>query len=146
MCTKFAELEQEWDWTELMPAQGEIERYLNFVADRLDLRKDIQLETAVPARPNEHESATWAVETTTGERVVSKYVIAATGCLSAPIEPAIDGLHDFSGDTLFTNRFPQEGYDFTGKRVAVVGTGSSGVQSIPVIAAQAAHLTVLQRS
>ncbi len=146
MFTKFAELEQEWDWTELMPAQGEIERYLNFVADRLDLRRDIQLETAVTAMTYDDASATWAVETSTGERVVSKYVIAATGCLSAPIEPAIDGLRSFSGDTLFTNRFPKEGYDFTGKRVAVVGTGSSGVQSIPVIAAQAAHLTVLQRS
>ncbi|MEN3272819.1 MAG: hypothetical protein V7636_1580, partial [Actinomycetota bacterium] len=76
----------------------------------------------------------------------SQFVIAATGCLSAPLEPAIDGLHDFEGDTMFTNRFPKEGYDFTGKRVAVVGTGSSGVQSIPVIAEQAAQLHVLQRS
>ena len=72
--------------------------------------------------------------------------MAATGCLSAPIEPAIAGLHSFTGVSLYTNRFPKEGFDFTGKRVAVIGTGSSGVQSIPVIAAQAAELFVLQRS
>jgi cation diffusion facilitator CzcD-associated flavoprotein CzcO len=146
MFTKFPELEQEWNWTELMPAQSEIERYLNFVADRLDLRRDIQLETAVTAMAYDDATATWTVETSTGERVVSSYVIAATGCLSAPIEPAIEGLHSFAGDTMFTNRFPKDGYDFTGKRVAVVGTGSSGVQSIPVIAEQAAQLYVLQRS
>ena len=146
MFTKFAELEQEWDWTELMPAQAEIERYLNFVADRLDLRRDIQLETAVTATAFDDTDDTWTVDLSTGERVRSSFVIAATGCLSAPIEPAIPGLHDFAGDTMFTNRFPKGGYDFTGKRVAVVGTGSSGVQSIPVIAEQAAHLHVLQRS
>src|SRR4051812_1233585 len=146
MFTKFAELEQEWDWTELMPAQAEIERYLNFVADRLDLRRDVQLETAVTAMTFDEATSTWSVDLSSGERVVSSFVIAATGCLSAPIEPAIEGLHDFAGDTLFTNRFPKEGHDFTGKRVAVVGTGSSGVQSIPVIAEQAAQLYVLQRS
>src|SRR5688500_18459563 len=146
MFTKFAELEQEWDWTELMPAQEEIERYLNFVADRLDLRRDVQLETAVTALTFDDATSTWSVALSTGERVRSSFVIAATGCLSAPIEPAIEGLHDFAGDTLFTNRFPKGGFDFTGKRVAVVGTGSSGVQSIPVIAAEAATLHVLQRS
>ena len=146
MFTKFAELEQEWDWTELMPKQGEIEQYLNFVADRLDLRRDIQLETAVTAMRFDDTTATWTVDLSTGERITSRYVIAATGCLSAPIEPAIEGLGSFAGDTLFTNRFPKEGYDFTRKRVAVVGTGSSGVQSIPVIAAHAEDLVVLQRS
>jgi cation diffusion facilitator CzcD-associated flavoprotein CzcO len=146
MFTKFAELEQEWDWTELMPAQGEIERYLNFVADRLELRRDVQLETAVTAMTFDDATSTWTTTLATGETVTSQFVIAATGCLSAPIEPAIEGLHDFAGDTMFTNRFPKEGYDFTGKRVAVVGTGSSGVQSIPVIAEQAAQLYVLQRS
>ena len=146
MFTKFADIEQEWDWTELMPAQEEIERYLNFVADRLDLRRDIQLETTVTAMTFDESTSTWTVELSTGERVVSSFVVAATGCLSSPIEPAIEGLHDFAGDTLFTNRFPKGGYDFTGKRVAVVGTGSSGVQSIPVIAEQAAQLYVLQRS
>jgi cation diffusion facilitator CzcD-associated flavoprotein CzcO len=146
MFTKFAELEQEWDWTELMPAQGEIEQYLNFVADRLDLRRHVQLETLVESMVFDEATATWTTSLSTGETVRSSFVIAATGCLSAPIEPAIDGLHDFGGATMFTNRFPKEGYDFTGKRVAVVGTGSSGVQSIPVIAEQADQLFVLQRS
>jgi cation diffusion facilitator CzcD-associated flavoprotein CzcO len=146
MYTKFADLEQEWDWTELMPAQGEIERYLNFVADRLDLRRHVQLETAVESMVFDAATATWTTHLSTGEAVRSSFVIAATGCLSAPIEPAIEGLHDFAGDTMFTNRFPKAGYDFTAKRVAVVGTGSSGVQSIPVIAEQADHLYVLQRS
>src|SRR3954452_7121820 len=146
MFTKFADLEQEWDWTELMPAQEEIERYLNFVADRLELRRDVQLETAVTAMRFDEATSTWTVELSSGETVRSSFVIAATGCLSAPIEPAIDGRHDFAGDTMFTNRFPKDGYDFTAKRVAVVGTGSSGVQSIPVIAEQADHLYVLQRS
>ncbi len=146
MFTKFADIEQEWDWTELMPAQGEIERYLNFVADRLDLRRHVQLDTRVESMAFDEATATWTTRLSTGEAVRSSFVMAATGCLSAPIEPAIEGLPDFAGDTLFTNRFPKAGYDFTGKRVAVVGTGSSGVQSIPVIAEQAVHLHVLQRS
>jgi cation diffusion facilitator CzcD-associated flavoprotein CzcO len=146
MFTKFADIEQEWDWTELMPAQGEIERYLNFVVDRLDLRRHVQLETAVESMVFDEATATWTTHLSTGETVRSSFVIAATGCLSAPIEPAIEGRHDFAGDTMFTNRFPKDGYDFTAKRVAVVGTGSSGVQSIPVIAEQADHLYVLQRS
>ena len=146
MFTKFAEIEQEWNWTELMPAQAEIEQYLNFVADRLDLRRHVQLDTLVEAMTFDETTATWTTQLSTGETVRSSFVIAATGCLSAPIEPAIEGLHDFAGDTMFTNRFPKQGYDFSGKRVAVVGTGSSGVQSIPVIAEQADHLFVLQRS
>jgi cation diffusion facilitator CzcD-associated flavoprotein CzcO len=146
MFTKFADLEQEWNWTELMPAQGEIERYLNWVADKLDLRRGITLNTSVTAATYDDATATWLVETDTGERVTASFVVAATGCLSAPIEPAIDGIHDFAGDSLYTNSFPAEGYDFTGKRVAVIGTGSSGVQSIPVIAQQARELSVLQRS
>lgn len=146
MFTKFADIEQEWDWTELMPAQEEIERYLNFVADRLDLRRHVQLETTVESMVFDEATATWTTQLSTGETVRSSFVIAATGCLSAPIEPAIEGLHDFAGDTMFTNRFPKGGYDFTGKRAAVVGTGSSGVQSIPVIAEQADQLFVLQRS
>jgi cation diffusion facilitator CzcD-associated flavoprotein CzcO len=146
MFTKFADLEQEWDWTELMPAQAEIERYLNFVADRLELRDGITFNAGVTSAVYDESTSTWTVETDTGERVVAPFVVAATGCLSAPLEPAIPGLHGFAGDSLYTNRFPKEGYDFTGKRTAVIGTGSSGVQSIPVIAKQAAELVVLQRS
>jgi cation diffusion facilitator CzcD-associated flavoprotein CzcO len=146
MFTKFPELEQAWDWTELMPAQEEIERYLNWVADKLELRDGITFGTSVQHATYDDASSTWIIETDTEERVVAKFVVAATGCLSAPIEPTITGLHSFRGDSLYTNRFPKAGYDFTGKRVAVIGTGSSGVQSIPVIANDAAELFVLQRS
>jgi cation diffusion facilitator CzcD-associated flavoprotein CzcO len=146
MFTKFADLEQEWDWTELMPAQEEIERYLNWVADKLDLRRGITFNTSVERALYDEASASWRVETDNGEHLTASFIVAATGCLSAPIEPAIAGLHDFRGDSLYTNRFPQGGYDFTGKRTAVIGTGSSGVQAIPVIAKQAAELVVLQRS
>jgi cation diffusion facilitator CzcD-associated flavoprotein CzcO len=146
MFTKFPDLEQEWDWTELMPAQAEIERYLNWVADKLELRDAITFNTAVQRATYDDATATWQVETATGEQVVARFLVGATGCLSAPIEPAISGLASFTGDSLYTNRFPKDGYDFTAKRVAIIGTGSSGVQSIPVIAKQAAQLFVLQRS
>ncbi|HET6810865.1 MAG TPA: NAD(P)/FAD-dependent oxidoreductase [Acidimicrobiales bacterium] len=140
------DIQQEWVWTELMPAQPEIEAYLNFVADRLDLRRDIQLRTAVTALTYEEADATWLVETDGPDTYVARWVIAATGCLSAPLEPDIPGLSSFEGVTLYTNRYPKEGFDFTGLRVGVVGTGSSGVQSVPVIAEQADHLYVFQRS
>ena len=140
------EIQQEWDWTELMPAQPEIERYLNFVADKLDLRRDIRFSTKVTALRFDDSSWRWRVETDTGEVREADIVVAATGCLSAPLEPAIEGVDSFAGVTLYTNRFPREGFDFGGQRVGVVGTGSSAVQSIPVIAEQAAHLTVFQRS
>jgi cation diffusion facilitator CzcD-associated flavoprotein CzcO len=146
MFTKFPDLEQEWDWTELMPAQAEIERYLNWVADKLELRDAITFNTAVQRATYDDATATWQVETATGEQVVARFLVGATGCLSAPIEPAISGLASFTGDSLYTNRFPKDGYDFTAKRVAIIGTGSSGVQSIPVIAKQAAQLFVLQQS
>jgi cation diffusion facilitator CzcD-associated flavoprotein CzcO len=140
------EIEQEWNWTELMPTQPEVEAYINFVADRLDLRKDIQLSSRVTAMTYDEPSVTWTTRTDTGDHYRSRYVVAATGCLSAPLEPAIPGIQTFAGTTLYTNRFPRDGYDFLGKRVAVVGTGSSGVQCIPVIAEDALHLTVFQRS
>jgi cation diffusion facilitator CzcD-associated flavoprotein CzcO len=140
------EIEQEWNWTELMPTQPEVEAYINFVADRLDLRKDIQLSSRVTAMSYDGLSVTWTTDTDTGDHYRSRYVVAATGCLSAPLEPDIPGIRTFAGTTLYTNRFPREGYSFTGKRVAVVGTGSSGVQCIPVIAEDALELTVFQRS
>ena len=140
------EIEQEWNWTELMPTQPEVEAYINFVADRLDLRKDIQLSSRVTAMSYDGLSVTWTTDTDTGDHYWSRYVVAATGCLSAPLEPDIPGIRTFAGTTLYTNRFPREGYSFTGKRVAVVGTGSSGVQCIPVIAEDALELTVFQRS
>jgi cation diffusion facilitator CzcD-associated flavoprotein CzcO len=140
------EIQQEWEWKELMAPQSELEAYLNFVADRLDLRKDIQLGTKVTAMAFGTERSRWTVETEQGQTFDAQFVVGATGCLSAPTDPDIPGLRSFEGVTLFTNRFPKEGFDFTGKRVAVVGTGSSGVQSIPVIAEEAGHLWVFQRS
>jgi cation diffusion facilitator CzcD-associated flavoprotein CzcO len=140
------EIQQEWEWTELMPAQPEIEAYVNFVADRLDLRRDVQLTTVVTALTYDEADATWLVETDGPDAFVARWVVAATGCLSAPLEPDIPGLSSFEGVTLYTNRYPKEGFDFTGLRVGVVGTGSSGVQSVPVIAEQAEHLYVFQRS
>jgi cation diffusion facilitator CzcD-associated flavoprotein CzcO len=140
------EIQQEWNWTEVMPAQPEVEAYLNFVCDKLDLRKDIEFSTKVTSLTYDEASNSWTTTTERGDEVTSTFVIAATGCLSAPLEPAIDGLHSFEGVSLYTNRFPKEGFDFTDKRVAVIGTGSSGVQSIPVIAAQADELYVFQRS
>ena len=140
------EVQDEWTWTELMAPQEELERYINFVADRLDLRRHIKFETKVTAMTWDEASATWLVETDKGDAWRARFVVTAVGCLSAPLEPAIEGLHSFAGDTLYTNRFPKDGYDFTGKRVGVVGTGSSGVQAIPVVARQAKSLHVFQRS
>jgi cation diffusion facilitator CzcD-associated flavoprotein CzcO len=140
------EVQDEWTWTELMAPQAELERYVNFVAERLDLLRHIKFKTRVTAMTWDAASATWLVETDQGDAWRARFVVTAVGCLSAPLEPAIEGLHSFAGDTLYTNRFPKDGYDFSGKRAGVVGTGSSGVQAIPVIARQAEHLTVFQRS
>ena len=140
------EIQEEWEWTELMPAQPEVEAYLNFVADRLDLRRDIQLSTTVTALTFDEVDATWLVETDGPDTFVARWVIAGTGCLSAPLEPDIPGLSSFAGVTLYTSRYPKEGHDFTGERVGVIGTGSSAVQSIPIIAEAADHLYVFQRS
>ena len=140
------EIEQEWDWSEVMPSQPELESYANFVADRLDLRRDIQLDTKVVAAIYDESRAEWFVETESGEQFTASFVIAATGCLSAPLTPSIEGIDSFAGVSLFTSRFPKEGFDFRGKRVAVIGTGSSGVQTVPEVAEQAEHLYVFQRS
>jgi cyclohexanone monooxygenase len=140
------EIQDSWIWTEVMPSQPEIERYLNYVVDHLDLRPGIQLSTRVVSATYDETAAEWVVLADSGERYSSQYVIAATGCLSAPLVPKIDGMDSFEGVSLFTNRFPSEGFDFRGKRVAVIGTGSSGVQTVPIVAEQADHLYVFQRS
>jgi cation diffusion facilitator CzcD-associated flavoprotein CzcO len=140
------EIQQEWVWTETMPAQPEIEAYLNFVADRLDLRRDIAFNTKVVAMAFDEETATWDVRTEAGESLTAPYVVAASGILSVPVEPDIPGLAGFAGTSLFTSRWPKEGFDLTGKRVGVIGTGSSGVQLIPVVAREALQLCVFQRS
>jgi cation diffusion facilitator CzcD-associated flavoprotein CzcO len=140
------EIQQEWVWTESMPAQPEIEAYLNFVADRLDLRRDIAFDTKVVAMSFDEDAAQWVVRTEAGETFVAPFVIAASGILSVPLEPNIPGMAGFVGTSLFTSRWPKDGCDLTGQRVGVIGTGSTGVQLIPVVAAQAAHLAVFQRS
>jgi cation diffusion facilitator CzcD-associated flavoprotein CzcO len=140
------EIQQEWVWTESMPAQAEVEAYLNFVADRLDLRRDIQFDTEVVAMAFDEEADAWVVRTEAGDSLVASFVVAATGILSVPLEPDIPGMATFTGTSMFTSRWPREGFDLTGKRVCVIGTGSTGVQLIPVVAREALRLYVFQRS
>jgi cation diffusion facilitator CzcD-associated flavoprotein CzcO len=140
------EIQQEWVWTETMPAQPEIEAYLNFVADQLDLRRDIRFNTRVVAMKFDEDAAVWIVETGAGDSFVAPFVVAASGILSAPLEPDIAGMDAFAGTSLYTSRWPKEGFDLTGKRVGVIGTGSTGVQLIPAVAGQAERLYVFQRS
>ena len=140
------ELEQEWEWTERYATQPEILKYANHVADRYDLRRDIQFETRVTRAEFVETNNSWVVETDKGQRIVARFVITAMGCLSSPNTPKIPGLADFAGPTYHTGNWPHEGVDFTGKTVGVIGTGSSAIQSIPIIAQQAKHLTVFQRT
>lgn len=140
------EVQAEWTWSELLPAQPEIERYLNFVADRLDLRRDIRFGVDVTGMRFDDGECMWRLRTADDERIDARFVIAATGILSAPLRPDIPGIDTFAGDTLHSSSFPREGHDFTGQRVAIVGTGSSGVQATPVVAEAADHLYVMQRS
>src|ERR671911_1384795 len=140
------ELEQEWTWSERYATQPEILRYVNHVADRFDLRRDIQFETRVTAATWDESARRWHVVTDRGDRVTARFCIMATGCLSAPQTPKFPGLETFTGRWYHTGFWPHEGVDFTGQRVGVIGTGSSAIQSIPIIATQAAHLYVFQRT
>jgi cyclohexanone monooxygenase len=146
-CYSFSdELQQEWDWTEKYATQGEILRYLNWVTDRLDLRRDVSFETRVVSAVFDEPALHWVVTTDTGEVVCARFCVLATGPLSAALTPAFPGLDDFAGQIYHTAHWPHEQVDFTGKRVAVIGTGSSGIQSIPLIAEQADALYVFQRT
>src|ERR1700730_14186709 len=140
------ELQQEWDWSERYAPQPEILKYANHVADRFNLRSDIQLNTRVDRAVFDESTNVWSVATSDGRTVTAKYVVLATGCLSNARMPDIEGLADFQGKVYHTGHWPHERIDFTGQRVAVIGTGSSGIQSVPVIAEQASHLTVFQRT
>ncbi|WP_238458041.1 flavin-containing monooxygenase [Alkalihalobacterium alkalinitrilicum] len=140
------ELQQEWEWTERYPSQKEVLKYLNHIADRFDLRRDIQLNTRVTSTIFDEETNQWLVETDNGEQVRAKFVIMATGFVSAPNKPNFKGIETFKGKQYHTAKWPHEGVDFTGQRVAVIGTGSSAIQSIPFIANEAAQLTVFQRT
>ncbi|TDU31951.1 cyclohexanone monooxygenase [Panacagrimonas perspica] len=140
------ELEQEWTWSCRFPEQPEILRYLEHVADRFDLKSQFDFDTRVSGATYDEAGACWVVQTSSGETVKAKYLITAVGCLSAAQVPKIPGLDQFKGKWYHTGQWPHEGVDFTGKTVGVVGTGSSGIQSIPIIAKQARHLTVFQRT
>ncbi len=139
-------LAQEWEWSERYATQPEILRYVNHVADRFDLRKDIQLDTRVVSAHYDDETSRWRIMTDGGEAVSARWCVMATGCLSSANLPSIPGRDSFAGDAYHTGRWPHAGVDFRGRRVAVVGTGSSAIQSIPLIAEQASQLFVFQRT
>ena len=140
------ELEQEWEWTEHFASQPEIERYLNHIADRYDLRRDIRLSCGVTAATFDEATDTWVFDTETGDRLRSRFVIMATGGLSAPHRPDWPGMDRFEGTIVQTSLWPEDGVELEGKRIGIVGTGSSGVQAIPELAKVAGHLTVFQRT
>ncbi len=140
------ELEHDWTWSEKYATQPEILSYLGFVADRYDLRRDIVFSTRVESAVWDEPARRWRIRTGDGREVRCTFYVMASGCLSLPKAPEIAGHERFRGESYTTSRWPHEDVDFTGKRVAVIGTGSSGIQSIPLIASQAAQLTVFQRT
>jgi cyclohexanone monooxygenase len=140
------DLQQEWHWPERYGTQPEILRYINHVADRFDLRRDVQLNTRVTAAEFDPAASRWTIRTDQGDVVRAPFCIMATGNLSTPRVPDFKGIHDFKGKWYHSGLWPHEGVDFTGLRVGVIGTGSSGVQMIPLIARQAGHLHVFQRT
>jgi cation diffusion facilitator CzcD-associated flavoprotein CzcO len=139
-------LQQDWEWSERYAAQPEILRYADHVADRFDLRRDIRFNTRVTSARFDEAQSLWQVATGSGERTSARFCVMATGCLSSPNRPNFEGADTFEGETYHTGLWPHEEVDFTGKRVAVIGTGSSAVQSIPIIARQAEQLSVFQRT
>jgi cyclohexanone monooxygenase len=140
------DLEQEWQFAEVMSAQPEIESYLNHVADRFDLRRSFRFSTRVTAATFDEGAERWLVETDRGDRLSARWCVMATGSLSAPNLPDIPGIESFAGEVVHTGLWPQEGVDVRGRRVGIIGTGSSGMQSIPHLAREADHLTVFQRT
>lgn len=140
-----ADLQQDWNWPEKFSAQADILAYANHVADRFDLRRRISLETEVRAAHFDETARLWRIETDNGEQVAAKYFIMAGGCISTAQIPQFEGLADYKSETYHTGHWPHEKVEFAGKRVALIGVGSSGIQAIPVIAEEAKHLTVFQR-
>ncbi|WP_395707870.1 flavin-containing monooxygenase [Reyranella sp.] len=140
------ELDQQWDWSEKYAPQPEILAYANHVADRFDLRRDIRFDTRVIAATFDEAAKRWRIETDRGDMVSAQFCIMAVGCLSATNRPPFEGLETFKGPIYHTGEWPHDGVDFTGLRVGVIGTGSSAIQSIPIIAQQASALTVFQRT
>ena len=140
------ELEQQWVWTEQYATQPEILSYANHVADRFDLRCDIQFNTDVLSATYDESARCWRIETKDGPHISAAFCIMATGCLSTTNTPHFDGLETFAGTVYHTGEWPHEAVDFTGQQVGIIGTGSSAIQSIPVIAEEATHLYVFQRT
>ena len=140
------EQQQEWEWTERYPKQAEILRYINHVADRFDLLSNIALKTRVASAIYNDADSQWTVQTDQGDKVTARFLISAAGCLSAARVPDLPGLSDFKGRQYHTGNWPHEPVDFTGQRVGIIGTGSSGIQSIPAIASQAEQVVVFQRT
>jgi cyclohexanone monooxygenase len=140
------EIEQQWQWSELFASQPEILRYANHVADRFDLRRDIQFDTRVTEARFDRATHRWEICTDRGDRVMARHCVMATGCLSTARVPDFPGLERFTGRTYHTGHWPHEGVNFTGQRVGVIGTGSSAIQAVPVIAQQAKQLFVFQRT
>jgi len=138
--------QRDWQWSEKYATQPEILRYLNHIADKHDLRRHITFSTRVRQAGWDDGASLWRVRTDGGDDVSARFVVMATGCLSMPKQAEVDGLESFTGEVYFTSRWPHDPVDFTGKRVAVIGTGSSGVQSIPVIAEEAREVVVFQRT
>jgi cyclohexanone monooxygenase len=140
------DLQQQWEWSERYAPQAELLTYANHVADRFKLWPDIQLNTRVTGAQFDEKTNTWRVTTDKGDAVSANHLVMATGCLSSTNTPDFEGLGSFKGRTFHTGRWPKESVDFTGRRVGIIGTGSSAIQSIPLIAKQAKHLTVFQRT
>lgn len=140
------ELENEWQWTERYSAQPELLAYANHVAERFDLRRDISFNTRVVSAIYDDQAGRWQIATGAGETVSARFCIMATGCLSAAKTPDIPGAGNFEGETYSTSEWPPEGVDFTGKKVGIIGTGSSGIQTITTIASQVGELVVFQRT
>jgi cation diffusion facilitator CzcD-associated flavoprotein CzcO len=146
-CYTFSEdLLKEWDWSSRYPEVPEILRYLEFVADRLDLRRSFTFDTRVESATWDDPNGRWIIQTSTGASIAARYMVTAVGCLSAANVPDVPGRDDFEGEWYHTGRWPQEGVEFRGKRVAQIGTGSTGIQAAPVIAREADQLFVFQRT
>ena len=140
------DLQREWKWPQRYAEQPDILRYIQHVAERFDLRKHFTFGTVVESAIFDESSNRWRVRTSTGEEISTQFFVMATGCLSKPLEPKFKGQEDFKGARYMTSRWPHEGVDFTGKRVGMIGTGSSSIQASPLIAQQAAHMTIFQRT
>ncbi len=140
------ELQQSWEWSERYATQPEILSYANHVADRFDLRRDISFNTRVTSIRYDEATLVWRITTDQGEEVNARFCIMAPGCLSSVNQPDFPGLERYQGATYHTGQWPHEGVNFTGKTVGIIGTGSSAIQSIPLIAQEAQHLTVFQRT